>query len=166
MKKLLVVGTVTVLSLGLAGCGGQEDDAKTSLSASFQEEDLGGLEVKEEQADCMAGDIVDGVGVDQLKEYEILDEDAKVNEDLESAELSEEDSDTVAAALVDCIGTETIVEEQIIQEGMTEEQQDCVKETMSEESLKGLISAGFRGADSSDDAVQQLQEDMTTCLTK
>jgi hypothetical protein len=164
MKKLLVASAVAAMSFGLTACGGQEDEAKTSLSESFQKQDLGGMTVEEEQADCMAGDIVDGVGVDQLKEYDILDDEGKVNEDLENAELNEEDADTVSAALVDCIGAETIVEEQVIQEGMTKPQQECVKETMDEDRLKDLISVGFQGGDASNEAVQKLQEDMTACM--
>ena len=166
MNKLVAAAAVAVLSLALTACGGQEDEATTSMSESFQDQDLGGMKVDEEQADCMAGDIVDGVGVDQLQEYDILDEDANVNEDLENAELNEEDADTVAAALVDCIGAETIVEEQVIQEQMTEGQQDCIKEAMNGDRLKELISVGFQGADQSEESVQELQEDMTACLKK
>ena len=166
MNKLVAATAVAALSLCLSACGGQEDEAKTSMSESFQKQDLGGIKVDDEQADCMAGDIVDGVGVDKLKEYDILDEDGKVNEQIENSELEEEDADTVSAALVDCIGAETIVEEQVIQEQMTQPQQDCVKEAMTEDKLKELISVGFQGADQTDEAVQQLQEDMTACMKK
>jgi hypothetical protein len=166
MNKLMAATAAAVLSLGLTACGGQEDEAKTSMSESFQEQNLGGMEVDEGQADCMAGDIVDGVGVDKLKEYEILDDDGKVNEELENAELSEGDADTVSAALVDCIGAETIVEEQVVQDQMTAPQQDCVKEAMTGDRLKQLISAGFQGADQSEESVQEMQEDMTACMKK
>lgn len=167
MNKLVATSAVAVLSLGLSACGaGQEDASKTSLSESFQKQDLGGMKVDEEQSDCMAGGIVDGVGVEQLQEYGILDEDGKVNEDIEKAELSEGDADTVSAALVDCIGTETIVKKQILQDAMTADQQDCVKEAMTEDKLKELISVGFQGADRTDEAVQELQADMTACMKK
>jgi hypothetical protein len=166
MNRFAVAAALGVLALGLTACGDQEDEAKTSMSESFQKEDIGGLDVDEQQADCMAGDIVDGVGVEQLQEYEILDEDGKVNEDVENAELSEEDADTVSAALVDCIGAETIVEEQVIQDGMTDGQKECVKDAMGADQLKELISAGFQGAGQDDEAVQQLQEDMTACMKK
>ena len=166
MNKLVTAAAVAVLSLALTGCGGQEDEAKTSMSTSFQDESIGGMKVDEEQADCMAGDIVDGVGVDQLQEYDILDKDGKVNEDLENAELAEEDADTVAAALVGCIGAETIVEEQVLQDQMTEDQQGCIKEALGEDRLEELISVGFQGADQTDESVQELQEDMTTCMKK
>lgn len=166
MNKLVAATAAAVVSLALTGCGGQEDEAKTTMSESFQKEDLGGIKVDEKQADCMAGDIVDGVGVDQLKEYDILDDEGKVNDDLENAELAAEDADTVSAALVDCIGAETIVDEQVVQDGMTDPQKDCVRETIDENRLKELISVGFQGADESDESVQQLQEDMTTCMKK
>lgn len=166
MNKLMAAAAVAVLSLGLTGCGGQEDEATTSMSESFQDQDLGGMQVDEEQADCMAGDIVDGVGVEKLQEYDILDEDGEVNEDLENSELAEEDADTVAAALVDCIGAETIVEEQVLQDQMTEGQQSCIQEVMGEDRLKELISVGFQGADQSEESVQELQEDLTACKKK
>jgi hypothetical protein len=165
-NKIAAAAALAVLSLGLSACGNQEEEAKTSMSESFQQEDVGGMDVDEDQADCMAGDIVDGVGVDQLKEYEILDDDGSVNDNVEDARLSEEDADTVSAALVDCIGAESIVEEQVIQDQMTDDQQECVRETMGEEQLKALISVGFQGADQSDEAVQQLQEDMAACMKK
>lgn len=166
INKLAAAAALAVLSLGLSACGDQEAEAKTSMSESFQQENVGGLEVDEEQADCMAGDIVDGVGVDQLQEYDILNEDGEVNEDVENAELNEEDADTVAGALVDCIGAETIVEEQVLQDQMTGSQQECVKETMGEDQLKELISVGFQGADPDHEAVQRLQEDMAACMEK
>lgn len=166
MDKLAAAAASALLALGVSGCGGQEDEAKASMSDSFQQQDVGGIGVDQEQADCMADGIVDGVGVEQLQEYDILDDDGRVNEDLEDAQLEEQDADTVSAALVDCIGAETIVEEQVVQDEMTGPQKDCVRDAVGEESLKGLISAGFQGADASDESVQQLQEDMTTCMKK
>jgi hypothetical protein len=166
VNKLVTLAVATLLPLALTACGGQEDEAKSSMSDSFRQQQVGGLDVDQEQADCMAGDIVDGVGVEQLKEYDILDEDGKVNDDLEDAQLNEEDADTVSAALVDCIGAETIVEEQVVQEEMTDPQKDCVRQAMGEDRLKGLISAGFQGADASDESVQELQEEMTSCMKK
>jgi hypothetical protein len=166
MNKLVVAVATVVLSLGLTGCGGQEDEAKASMSDSFRDQDLGGLKVDEEQADCLAADIVDGVGVDQLKEYGILDDDGKVNDDIEETELGEDDADTVSAALVDCIGAETIVEEQVLQDEMTKAQRGCVKEAMTEDKLEELISVGFQGADENDPAVQELREAMSTCMKK
>lgn len=165
-NKLVAAAALAVLTLGLSACGNQEEEAKASMAESFQQEDVGGMKVDEGQADCMAGDIVDGVGVDQLKEYEILKDDGTVSDSVENAELDEQDADTVSAALVDCIGAETIVEEQVIQDQMTDGQQECVKETMGEEQLKALISVGFQGADQSHEAVQQLQEDMAACMKK
>jgi hypothetical protein len=165
MRKLPAALALATLCLTLTSCG-QTEEAKASLSRSFQKEDLGQTDVSREQADCMADGIVDGVGVDQLKEYEVLDDDATVNDNLGETELSEEDAETVAAALVDCIGAEEIVEAQMLQDQMTEQQRSCVLDAIDAEQLTTLIAAGFRGGEPDADTQAQMQEDVNACMKK
>ena len=49
----------------------------------------GGTKPTEEQADCIADGMVDDVGVETLQEYELLDEDLKINEDADPTDMEE-----------------------------------------------------------------------------
>ncbi len=165
MRTAFTALVLAALALSLSACG-QTEEAKASLSRSFQKEDLGDTDVSAEQGDCMAEAIVDGVGVDQLKEYDVLDDDGRVNDNLGDTELSEEDADIVASALVDCIGAEEIVQAQIVQDQMTKQQRDCVLEAIDAEQLTALISSGFQGGAPESDTQGEMQEDMNACMKK
>lgn len=165
MRKLPAALALAALCLTTSACG-QSEEAKASLSRSFQKEDLGQTDVSREQAECMADGIVDGVGVDQLKEYEVLSDDGTVNDNLGETELSEEDADTVASALVDCIGAEEIVEAQMLQDQMSEQQRTCLLDSIDAEQLTALIASGFRGGEPDADTEAQMQEDVEACMKK
>lgn len=163
MRRHLAAVVLGLLCLSATGCG-QTEEAKASLSRSFQKEDLGNTEVSREQADCMADSIVDEVGIDQLKEYGVLDDDGTVNDNLGETELATDDADAVSGALVDCIGTEEILTAQVVQPEMTKKQRTCILETITADKLKALISAGFQGGAPGAEAQEQMQEDMSTCM--
>lgn len=165
MRRILAAVVVGALCLTAGACG-QTEEATASLSRSFEKEDLGDTDVSREQADCMAETIVDGVGVDQLKEYGVLDDDATVNDNLADTELEQDDADTVAGALVDCIGAEEIVKAQMLQDRMTKAQRSCIVEAVGAEQLKALISTGFQSGEPDADAQDQMQQDMDACMKK
>lgn len=165
MKKMTVTVLVTV-SLLLTGCGASDDDkAKENIKASILEEDeIAGTKVSDEDATCLSDGIVDEIGTDQLKEYELLNDDLEVESEVGNVKMEEGDADAMANVFVDCVEAEKMLEEQFSQMtgSLTPEQQDCMKEVLDEEKVKEIMSATFQG----DTAGMQssLQEDFMTCV--
>ena len=69
--------------------------------------------ITEEQADCVADGMVERIGVDRLRDYDILTEDLKVNQGIENVELARATPTPLADVFVDCIDIEALFEKQL-----------------------------------------------------
>jgi hypothetical protein len=75
MRRTSLLGVAAALVLLLTACGSDSDSGKDDrgelvdeLSATLQEDDNG---LTDDEADCVAGVIVDEVGVDTLKDVDL-----------------------------------------------------------------------------------------------
>ena len=164
MKKTLAGLSVMLLTLTACGDGGaDEQEAKDNLKASFTEDDSLGA-ATEEQAECVANGMVDELGVETLQEYNILDEDLAYNEDPGEVEMSEDDADKASTVVVDCIDLASLFtsEMESSDQGLTDEQKECVEGAIDEGAMKEMLSAEFQGKES--DAMDDMTGEIMTCL--
>lgn len=165
VKKSLVALSALLL---LASCG--EDDAEVAAK-SLRSEIVANSSVAtsssitEEEAGCVADGMVEGIGVEQLQDYDILTEDLKVNQGIENVEMDEGDADALADVFIDCIDTEALFENQLASgstsAALTADQQDCVSDAVTEDVIKEILAASFQGK--RNDAYAGLQEQMMDC---
>ncbi len=163
MKKTLAVASVLLMTLTACGGGDDEQTAKENLRASFAEEDtFDGT--TEEQANCIADGIVDELGVDKLKEYELLNDDLEVNKEPGEVEMSEEDADASAEAIIECVDVASLFTAGMddTEQSLTDEQRECVEGAVDEDAMKEVLSAEFQGEQSN--AMDEMTGEIMTCL--
>jgi hypothetical protein len=82
MKKTAAVLSALALTFSLAACGnGDDDTAKENIKAELtKDKDSLGVKATEEEADCLAGGMVDELGVEKLQKYKFLNEDLEVSQ--------------------------------------------------------------------------------------
>jgi hypothetical protein len=163
MKKTVAVLSILMLTLTACGGGADEQEAKDNLRTSFSEDDsLAGAD--EEQAGCVADGMVDELGVEKLQEYNILDDDLQVNEDPGDVEMSEEDADQAAEIVIDCVDTAEMFTSQMedSEEGLTDEQKDCIEAAIDDDAMKEMLSAEFQGKESN--AMDDMTGEIMACL--
>lgn len=145
MKRTVLYAAVAS-GLVLSACGAsQEDEAKTAISAYLmdQQQDEQMIELDEGEADCIAGDLVDGVGVDQLEEYGFLDEDGSVNENASTPDMTEEDAEVLADAMFDCADVMAAVRQELASAmgGSEPRMQRCLENALSEDLVRTVLVA-------------------------
>lgn len=167
MKRTLLTAALASV-LVLSSCGGnEEEEARTALSEYLVNQQADGqmMRLDEEQADCIAGDMVDGIGVDQLEEYGILDEDGSVDENAETNALSKDDARIMVDAMFDCTDVMATVEEQLAAAagGQSQEVQECLEEALTEDLVRETLVASFSGNEQ--EAQQKMTAPLTECVT-
>ena len=166
--KYAVSAAVLVATSGLlVGCGGNDDEATAAknIKASILKEDVAGAELTDEQAGCLSDDIVSEIGVEQLQEYGLINEDLKVDEELTDVKLEAKDADAMAASFTTCVDAEELIEKQFSQEasGMSDEQQTCIKDVLTEDKVEEILSLTFQGKES--EIQTSLQKDLVKCIS-
>ncbi len=167
MTKLVAVVCAALLTLTACG-GGGDDEAKDNIASSLKKADTGlagNTSLSDDQADCVAGGMVDGIGVDKLKDYGILKDDNTVDTDAQPDDLSADDADAMAGTIVDCVDLGELLADQMGDQfdQLSEDQQKCVTDVFDDETFKGILSATFQGE--TPDLGQDLQADMVKCMT-
>ena len=168
MKKTAAVLCAAMLTLSACG-NGDDDKAKENIKTAILEEEgstiTGGTKPTEEQADCISNGMVDDVGVDKLQEYDLLDEDLKINEEANPTDMEEGDADALAGVFVDCIDVEEMFTSQFGsgEEKLPAEAQECIKDAIDEDAMKDGLSASFQGKQ--DEGFSEMQGKMMECVT-
>lgn len=178
MKKLLAV-TTAALCFALAGCGGDdgggggsdnadEKKAAANLKAYFlsESQDTAGLEINDEQAGCVSDGVVDKIGISQLQDYGLIDDDLEVVKDanLDEEDITAEDADSLAGTFVDCVDVKGLITKQMGNlPGATQKQKTCISDALSDEALTDMLSQVFQGNE--DEATKDLQSKMGACVT-
>jgi hypothetical protein len=164
-----VLTVLTVLAVLLGGCagGGQEAEARTAISDYLmaQQDDGRMLPLEREEADCIAGDMVDGIGVDGLQEYGLLDEDGSVDEQARAPEMSQEDSQAMVDAMFDCTDVVQAMRDQLATAagGQAPEVQKCLDGALTEQLVRDVLASTFSG--DAAEAQRQLMGPLGGCLT-
>lgn len=164
-NRALVVASGLALTLTLAACGGNDEDAQAAeaISASMVESADEDFPVDQEQADCVGEGMVDRVGVDQLREYGLLTEDLEMATGVTDVQMEEGDADEAADVLVSCIDAQAMFADQFaMDDTIGEEEQECLNDVMDDEALTNLFSMMFQGRE--DEAMNDLIEPLMSCM--
>jgi hypothetical protein len=165
--KRTVLPALLASVLVLSGCGNSEDDeAKTAISDYFTQQQGGqqGATMKKGEADCLAGRMVDDIGVDQLKEYEVLNDDGSFNEKIQGFEMSEEDAEVMAEGFLTCTDTLESMRSQVesAPTASSPEGKKCFDELLTEENVKSMMVASFSG---DKEKAAEFQQELMGCAT-
>lgn len=163
--RALAVATGLALTLTLAACGGNDEDAQAAeaISASMMESSDEEFPVDQDQADCVGEGMVDRVGVDQLQEYGLLTEDLEMDGSVTDVRMEEADADEAADVLVSCTDAQSMLTDQFANdEAFGEEEQECINEVLDDEALTTLFSMMFQGRE--DEAMNDLIEPLMSCM--
>jgi len=166
LKHAMSVAVLVVTSGLLVGCGSNDDEtAAKNIKASILKEDVAGADLTDKQAGCLSDSIVEDIGVDQLKEYKLLNDDLKVDDELTDVKLKKKDADSMADAFTSCVDAEELIEKQFSQaaSGMSDEQQQCIKDALTEDKVKEVLSLTFQGK--SDEISGGLRDDLVKCVS-
>lgn len=146
MKRILGALVCALLLLpAVTACGnGDEDKAKKSLSTLMRGE-KGSVSMSEKEAECTAGKLVDGVGVERLQKYDILTKDLKANKDpSDNVKMTKKDADAAATAIVECIDLVKAVTSSAGSK-FTPKQKECLAKELTKDSMHTMWSAYFQG---------------------
>jgi hypothetical protein len=166
--KYAVSAAVLVTATGLlTGCGGGNDDetAAKNIKASILKEDVAGADLTDKQAGCLSDNIVDKIGVDQLKKYGLLNDKLKVDDKLTDVKLKKKDADSMAKSFTTCVDAEGLIEKQFSQaaSSMNEKQQQCIKDVLTKDKVEEILSLTFQGK--SAEIQTSLRDDLVKCVS-
>jgi hypothetical protein len=165
LPRLAVLAVLPVLLGGCAG-GTQEAEARTAISDYLiaQQDDGRMMPLERVEADCIAGDMVDGIGVDGLQGYGLLDEDVSVDEQARSPEMSQEDSQVMVDAMFDCTDVMQAMRDQLATAtgGQSPEVQQCLDGALTEQLVRDVLASTFAGDAAG--AQRQLMAPLGDCL--
>lgn len=152
LMKRSILAALTASVLVLSGCGSNEDEeAKTAISDYFQQQQqtAGGQQapaMKKKDAECLADGMVDGIGVDHLKDYKILNEDNSFNKKVSNFEMSQDDAEVMADSFLDCTDTMKQMQDQIAAgAGQSPEAKKCFEDALTREKVRSMFVANFSG---------------------
>ena len=159
--KFRALGLVAALALSLTACGNQEDEASKAISDKMVSSSDETFQVNREQADCVGDGLVDKIGVDQLKEYNVLTEDMKADSDIESVKMSEGDADSAADVMLDCTDVKGLFDQAIGQ--VPDEVKSCLDEKLNDEVIHDFLVKVFQGDE--EGGQQQLMTALQDCIS-
>jgi hypothetical protein len=166
-RTALAAALVSVLVLGGCGGGDEEDRATESISAYLLEQQAEGqmVSLDEEGADCIADAMVEGIGVDQLQDYGLIDEDGEVVEDARTTEMEREDAEVMVDAVFDCTDVMATMQEELATAmgGQTPEVRACLEEALTEDLVREALVENFSGNEQ--EAQEKLMGPLTACMT-
>lgn len=163
-RALFVAGGLA-LTLTLAACGNDDEtQAAENISASMMENsDDDEFSVDQDQADCVGEGMVDRIGVDQLQEYGMLNDDLEVEGTVTDVRMEEGDADEAADVLVSCTDAQAMLTEQFADDdSFGEQERECINEVLDDEALTQLFSMMFQGRE--DEAMNELVEPLLACM--
>lgn len=160
---LRATGVVALLVMGsaLMGCSSEGDDAAdTPIGQALTEKYLeGGGVTSEEEARCVAGGIVDGVGEDRIEELGFTPDNVDM---IQSADFTDEEIDTMLDVYFDCVDVRQVIVANLAA-NVGEEAADCVAENLSEDVLRDFVAAGNFGVDMPAESDQAYRDVATEC---
>lgn len=162
----LLVALVTVAVL-VAGCGGNDEEAQASqaiadaMMEANQTSTL--LKLEQTEAACIGTEMVDGVGVDNLRKYGILTADNKVDKSPTSVTMSNADAGAATDAIFSCTDVKAMLNRQLTTQlaSAAPEVSKCIQEVLTDERLRTMFVSLFRGR--TDEAQTGLLGPMAKC---
>lgn len=146
--KRTILAAALASALILSGCGNNEDEqAKTAITNYFTHQSGQQAPMKKKDATCLADGMVKGIGVDQLKKYHVLKEDASFNKNIKNFKMSKDDSQTLADTFMKCTNVVETMKTQAAASpaGQTPEGKQCFEATLTEDKVRAMLVASFSG---------------------
>lgn len=148
LRALLVA--VLGATLVLSGCGSDEsEEAKASISDFLMqkqsEEQM--IKLNRDEADCMSADMVDGIGVDKLKDYGFLNEDGTVDGTAKPTSMDRKDAETMVDAMFHCTDVMATMNKELAASmgQQSEETKKCFEKALTEDAVREMLTATFAG---------------------
>jgi hypothetical protein len=173
MKKLAAVLAIALcLSVSACGPSGSSDDeakAADSISDAIVAESASGntgslTDMDRKDADCVGEKMVDRIGLDQLREYGLLDKANKVQKDVDQVEMSTDDAEAMTDTFFDCTDVMGLLHKSMkAAGGDNPEMQACLEKALTEDSVRSMLTSTFTG--DTDKAGKALQEPLMKCVT-
>ena len=166
-------GLVAAALVVLGACGGDDggdagrDDYVDALVATMDpESDF----PPEEDRPCVAGAMVDAVGVESLSEAVSPDEIAEAGTDFDPQEAGFDIGEAEAQAYYDGLGECMDVRARFVESlsedmGMSGEDVECLDQALSDEMVRDLFVADTLGGEQSIESDPELTADFTTAIT-
>jgi hypothetical protein len=130
-------------------------DVEAEIAAAIIADPDPDFPVTEDQANCIANGIVDGIGEDRLEELglvELFSSDEQV--EFADIDLDEDEVDSLASTFTECLDFRELMMEQF-GASLTDEQKACVEEAITDEAIHEFFVVGFSGGDT-DAAAEEL----------
>jgi hypothetical protein len=167
MKRTSLTAALAA-ALVLGGCGADEEErAKESISTYLVDQQAAGqmIRLDEEGADCIADAMVDGIGVEQLQEYGLIDEDGRVVEDAQTTEMNRDDAEVMVDAVFDCTDVMATMEEELATAmgGQAPEVRECLEDALTEDLVREALVENFSGNEQ--EAQEKLMGPLAECIT-
>ncbi|MBY5164306.1 hypothetical protein [Salsipaludibacter albus] len=120
-----------------------------SQSAAGVEDTGMDIAYTEQEADCIAQEIVDGVGEDALREYGVVTADGRVVEVMEDVVYSEADAGVIADGILGCSDlAETMRASMAEQIGAGDDAMgQCMQDAIDDDVLRDMLSGSLQGSD-------------------
>lgn len=153
-----------LLLLTAAGCGNSDDDKATAaLATSLRENNgAGQFQLSKKQAHCVAENMVDNVGTEDLQKYGILDKKLAVKKDVGNVKMSEGDAKGAADAMTDCVDAVDLVVK-ALGDSAGKEAGDCLRDKLKEDDIHDFFQELFQG--NQDEASKKIVGPMMGCAT-
>lgn len=160
---LRATGVVALLVMGsaLMGCSSEGDDAaETPIGQALTEKFLeGGMVISEEDARCVAGGIVDGVGEDRIEELGFTPDNVDM---IEGADFTDDEIDTMVDVFFDCVDMRQVLVTNLAAD-VSDEVVACFAENLPEDALRDFFAASNFGVDMPDESDQALRDVAAEC---
>jgi hypothetical protein len=147
--------SILLVAGGLAACsddGGSDEDAQPFVDAlvtSLQDEE--GLGATDEQAECIAEQAIDTIGVDTLEEEGVTPEDVAESDGPEElVDLSESEAREIAEAFIDC---DFDFASAFSGPDASAELVDCVEDNLDDDVIVEALTLQFQGDEDGADEV-------------
>lgn len=144
--------------------GADEKAAAIDAFADELESDGGALPVTRTQAECVAQGVVDGIGVDQMKQYGFDAGDDTDSASMDQMQFSEHDAEVTAAAFNECVGFRNQIVQQFTAEfdGLSKKGQRCMRRVLNDAAVEKMLVAELTGG-SADKALEPYLSKLTRC---
>ena len=150
---------VLALVATVAACGGDDDDSGSSggdtaaadtpvgqaLTEEFMAESDDSPISTEEEARCVSGGIVSGIGEDRLEELGVT-ADTAIGSEIEDIDFTADEVGTIVDAMFDCVDVQAALAREF-EEDFGAEGADCVAENLDEDLMRDLMASSMVGGD-------------------
>ena len=174
LKRLLiaaVLGAVVIAGCGDSddsggGDGGSDSELVDAMAAQLTEDES--VPVSEDEAQCIAGDIVDGVGEDRLEELGVTAESVSDDSagDITELDFTDEEVTVLVDAIDGCADLKAIFAESMSADGtVSADDAECLVDELPDDFVRGALEASFSGQDptASEEFTNDLIDAMSAC---